>query len=123
MCSPPRQPRSLPCLLGGVLLLALAAPLDASTVLFRNECPAPVIVQATRVYRGMLRRDQYLLRFGEMTPRLLLESDQVITISDGRTGRLLFRDALKASKTPLQYSIVPDRMTGRIRLLLRRVAP
>jgi hypothetical protein len=115
------QGRSRPCLFGVLLVGLLPAVASADTVLFRNECNAPLIVQATHVYRGVLKRDQYLLRPGESTPKMTLDCDKLLTIQDGKTGRLLFRNALKANKTPRAYSITVDRTTGRIGLLPRRV--
>jgi hypothetical protein len=99
----------------------LPASASADNVQFRNEYNATLVVQATHVYRGVLKRDQYLLRHGETTPKLSLDCDKLLTIQDGKTGRMLYRNALKATNTPRAYSIAVDRITGRVGLLPRRV--
>jgi hypothetical protein len=104
-----------------LLVGMLPAVASAETVNFRNECPTPLVVQATHVFRGVLKREQYLLRPGESTPKVTLDCDKLLTIQDGKTGRVLFRNALKAHKTPRGYSIVMDRTTGRVTVLPRRV--
>lgn len=110
-------------LFAGLLLGLLPAAVSADTAVFRNECSYPLILQASHVHRGMLRRDQFLLRCGETSPRLSLDSDKLVVITDSKTGRVLFREAVKASRTPVQYSIVADRATGRVRLLSHRSSP
>jgi len=115
--------RFRPCLLDVLLVGLLPAVASADTIQFRNECNAPLVVQATHVYRGVLKRDQYLLRPGESTPKMTLDCDKLLTIQDGKSGRLLYRNAMKANKTPRAFSIVVDRATGRIGLLPRRVTP
>lgn len=104
-----------PCVLSGGLL--------AETASFRNDCRAPLVVQTATVVRGVLKRDQCLLRPGESTPKMTLDTDKVVTVYDGKTGRLLFRGALRVSTTPLNYSIVPDlRLPNRVSMVLRNPA-
>lgn len=108
--------------LAALLVALLPADAAADTAILRNECPWPVILQATHVHRGMLRRDQALLRPGEAM-RVSLEADKLVVVTDSKTGRVLLRDALKASRTPVQVGLVVDRATGRVRLLPRHTAP
>lgn len=104
--------------LPALLIVCLApAVLRAESVVFRNECSGSVVVQVAAVVRGMLKRDQALVKPGESTPKIPLDTDKIITIYDGKTGRALFRDALKMSTKPLAYSIVYDPRTGRVRMV------
>lgn len=101
-----------------LIVCALTTPLQAETFSFRNDLPVPVVIQVATVQRGALKRDQLLLRTGESTPKLPLIGDKVITVCDGKTGRVLFRDALRMSRLPLRFSIAPDpRMVGRARMM------
>ena len=102
-------------------ILAAASAVRSEYVVFRNECQAPVVVQTASVVRGVLRRDQALVKPGEYTDQIPLDCDKLVTISDGRTGRVLFRDPLKASKTPLGFVILPDR--GKVRTAPRTLSP
>jgi hypothetical protein len=104
------------------LFVALAAPAAsrAEYVIFRNECRSPVVVQTAYVVRGVLKRDQALVKPGEYTSKLSLANDQTITICDGRTGKVLFRDPLRASKKPLAYAILPG-TPGKVRVEKRMV--
>jgi hypothetical protein len=110
--------RTRPAWLALLAACGLPAWAGAETVIFRNDCRVPIVVQAATVQRGMLKRDQCLLRPGESTNKMPLDTDKIITVCDGKTGQVLFRDALRISKTPLHYSIAPDpRMPGRVRMV------
>lgn len=89
----------------------------AETVVFRNECTGSVILQVATVQKGVLKRDQVLLRTGETTGKIALDSDKLITVQDSKTGRVLFRDALRMSKVPLAVGITHDARTGRVKLV------
>ena len=102
-------------------LFVFPAACRAEYVIFRNECRAPVVVQTAYVVRGVLKRDQALVKPGEYTNKLSLANDQTITICDGRTGKILFRDPLRASKKPLAYAILPG-VAGKVRVE-QRVLP
>lgn len=107
-----------------VLIPCLApAALSAETVVFRNECRSPVVVQAASVVRGVVVREKpHLLRSGDCTPRIKLDRDKVITVYDGRPpNRVLFQGALRASTTEHYYSIVP--FGGRVRMQRRQAPP
>lgn len=93
-----------------VLLLALfaAAPVSAENVIFQNDCRLPVVVQVTSVQRGVMKRDQCVLRPGEATVKISLDANKIFTIYCGKTGRTLYRDALRMSSKPLQLSIMHD---------------
>jgi len=110
--------RTRPAWLALLTACGLPAWAGAETVIFRNDCRVPIVVQAATVQRGMLKRDQCLLRPGESTNKMPLDTDKIITVCDSKTGQVLFRDALRISKTPLHFSIVPDqRMPGRVRMV------
>ena len=91
------------------LFVALATPTlcRAEYIIFRNECKVAVVVQTAAVVRGVLKRDQILVKPGAYTDKIPLDTDKTITICDGRTGKILFRDPLRASKKPLAYGILP----------------
>jgi hypothetical protein len=113
--------RSLPRLLAVLIVCFAPAALSAETVIFRNDCRSAVSVQAVTVVKSVMKRDQYLLRSKESTPKLKLDADKVIQVTDPRTGRVLLKDVLRASKKPLAYSITLDR-TGRVRFVAIPVA-
>lgn len=116
------RPRT-PLLLAAVLLVASPpGELRAETFAFRNDCRVPLVVQVSSVQRGVLKRDQGLLRAGETTPKMRLDSDKVITIYDSRTNRILFRDVLKARKLPAFFSLHPDPLFP-ARLRIREIRP
>ncbi|MFO0881132.1 MAG: hypothetical protein U0840_27730 [Gemmataceae bacterium] len=107
-----------------LILCLLPGSLLAESFGFCNDCRVPVIVQIASVQRGMLKRDQILLRAGESTPTMPLNSDKVITVCDGKTGRVLFRDALRMNSTPQNFSITPDpRMPTRVRMVATPATP
>src|SRR4051812_29619423 len=105
---------------GSRMLLVLAGFIPFSTaaraeyVIFHNECKVSLVVQTASVVRGVLKRDQAMVKPGKSTARIPLDCDKVITICDGRTGRVLFRDPLRASKKALSFGIVADRNKVRV---------
>jgi len=117
--------RFSPRLLAVLIVCLTPAVLRAETVMFRNECRSPVIVQTATLVGGVLKRDQpCLLRYGECTPKLKLTADKVVAIYDGKTNRILFRDGLKASKKPLYFSIVYDqRRPNQVQVISRAKEP
>src|SRR5438309_11414812 len=57
----------------------------AETLVFRNECKAPVVVQAASVVRGVLRRDRpYLLNYRDTTPDIVMPGNKLITVYDAK---------------------------------------
>jgi hypothetical protein len=98
-----------------------AAPAFAETLVFRNDCNAPVIVQAAGVFRGIFRRDRpYLLRPGDATPGIVLPGDKVITIYDAKMpNRILYQGALPANSTDLRFRILPDVPPPRVRIQMQ----
>src|SRR5262245_19174476 len=94
----------------------------ADTFTFRNDCRVPLVVQVSSVQRGVLKRDQGMLRPGESTAKLPMDSDKVVTVYDSRTNRILFRNVLKMRKAPALYSLEPDPLFP-LRLRVREVKP
>jgi len=101
----------------GVVVLAVlllggsATPASAETLVFRNDCKAPVVVQVVSVFRGVFRRDRpYLLHPGDITkPGVALIGDKVITIYDAKVpNRILYQGAVPSSSLDRHFSIVPD---------------
>lgn len=101
----------------GVVVLAvlliggLATPASAETLVFRNECKAPVVVQVVSVFHGVFRRDRpYLLHPGDITkPGVALTGDKVITIHDAKVpNRVLYQGAVPSSSLDRHFRIVPD---------------
>jgi len=98
------------------LLLALLAVFlvpvlaQAETVLIRNDCGVPIVIQAGSVVRGVLRRDPpCALKPGDMTPGIMLPGNKIITIYDARTpNRILFRGVIPAADDDHNYVVISD---------------
>ena len=109
----------LPAVLVCGLLPGMAA---AEGLAFRNECKAPVVVQAVSVFRGRVFRDKpYLLNSGDTTPSIVLPGDKVITVYDAKVpNRVLFQGALPSSPANQAYGIVPDKTPPKVRMEPRK---
>ncbi len=119
--------RSLGCLrpcLPAVLVCLLPGAAQAEVLAFRNECKAPVVVQAVSIFRGRVFRDKpYLLTPGDITPNIVLPGDKVITVYDARVpNRELFKGALPASPVNQAYGIVPDVPPPKVRMEPRKMS-
>jgi len=107
-------------LLALILLMGLVPSFSlAETVVFRNETPVPIIVQVSAVQRGVLKRHQHLVLPTQSTPKMPTETDQIILIFDAKTGRMLFRDVLKASMLPLSFGIIPGKLPATLLVVPR----
>jgi hypothetical protein len=113
------------CLAALALACCWPGNAEAENLVFRNDCTAPVVVQAVVVFRGTIRRDKpYLLNPGDMTPAIALPGDKVITVYEARVpNRILFQGAIAAGRKDLFFGVVPDALPGRVRLDLRRMPP
>jgi hypothetical protein len=124
-----RHTRSLgllrPCLPAVLVVCLLPASSSAQTLLFRNECPAPVVVQAVSIFRGRVFRDRpYMLNSGDTTPGIALPGDKLVTIYDAKVpNRVIFQGAIPAGPGPLLFGVVPDVVPGRVRIDPRRLPP
>jgi hypothetical protein len=124
-----RQTRSLgfvrPCLPAVLIVCCLPAAASAEMLLFRNECNAPVVVQAVSIFRGRVFRDRpYMLNSGDTTPGIALPGDKLLTIYDAKVpNRVIFQGAIPASPVNAIFGVVPDVVPGRVRIELRRVPP
>jgi hypothetical protein len=118
----PSLVRSLPGLLAVSIVCLLPAAAEAQTVIFRNECRASVIVQTATVVKGNVVRDQpQLLRSGDYTSKIKLDTDKIVTVYDAKSNQVLFREVLKVTKMDLGYSIHPDpNAPNKVRLKLRK---
>ncbi|HZY85584.1 MAG TPA: hypothetical protein VFE78_12190 [Gemmataceae bacterium] len=114
--------RLRPCLTAVVVCL-LPGTAGAEALAFRNECKAPVVVQAVSVFRGRVFRDKpYLLKTGDTTPDIVLPGDKVITVYDAKVpNRVLFQGALPASPNNQAFGIVPDVPPPKVRVEPRKV--
>ncbi len=110
-------------LVGLSLAGASWAQTPTPTLTFRNDLPLPVVVQTVTVIRGAMRKDQSeLLAMSETSTRMPLDGDKIITIYDGRSNKILYKNALKAGRTSLLYSITTDpRLPGKVLLAQRPV--
>lgn len=107
--------RGLPAVL---MVCTLPAVLQADSFTCRNDCRLPVVVQIVSVQRGVPKRDQGTLKFGETSPKVPLDTDKVLMIFD-KSGRQMFREVIKVNPKPQQFSIVPDpRFPNRVRLMV-----
>jgi hypothetical protein len=106
------------CLLAVLIVCAGARPAAAQALQFRNECNAPVVVQAVSVFRGVLRRDRpYLLKPGDVTPGILLPGDKVITVYDAKVPtRVLFQGTVPGGAGDMHFSILPNGPRVRVQL-------
>jgi hypothetical protein len=112
----------LPRLLAVLIVCLLPGAVFADSVTFRNECKGlVVVVQSASMARGVMRRDKPVtLRYGDVSPKLPLDTEKLITVYDQRsTTRILFQGSLKASPVDLYYSIVPDTNPARVRMQSR----
>jgi hypothetical protein len=116
-----RLARSCPSLLAVLIVCLLPTTLPAQTVVFRNECKSPVVVQTATVVRNVLLRDSpYLLRSTEATPKIALSVNKILTVYDAKSNRVLFRDVLRATPMDLAYGIELDRnRPGSVRVVTR----
>jgi hypothetical protein len=115
-----------PWLWAVLIVCGLPALAAAESLAFRNECTAPMVIQAVSIGPGgAVRRDRpYLLNPGDATPGITLQGDKIITIYDARVpNRVLFQGAIPAGREDLRFGVVPDPMPGRVRIELRRVPP
>jgi hypothetical protein len=111
-----------PCL-SAVLIVVCPALASAEAVTFRNECTAPMVVQAVSIGPGgVVRRDRpYLLNPGDATPGIVLPGDKIVTIYDARVpNRVLFQGAIPAGRADQYFGVVPDAVPGRVRIEPRR---
>jgi hypothetical protein len=105
-----------------LIVCLLPTTLPAQTVVFRNECKTPVVVQTSTVFRNTLVRDSpYPLRSMEATPRIALSVNKILTVYDPKSNQVLYRDVLRATRMDLAYGIVLDPPPpGRVRVVSRR---
>jgi hypothetical protein len=115
--------RLLPCLAAVLACGLLPGTAAAEVIAFRNECKAPLVIQAVSIFRGRVFRDKpYLLNPGDLTPNIVLPGDKVITVYDAKVpGRELFKGAIPASILNQGYGIVPDLPPPKVRLVPRKV--
>jgi hypothetical protein len=113
-----------PRLLAVLIIGLVPLPALAENVIFRNEYRVPVIVQSASVVRGVVRRERpYLLHVNETAPKISLDTDKIITVYDGANpNRILFQGNLRASQNELYYSIVPDNLPNKVRMIRRPTA-
>lgn len=114
--------RCLPGLFAVAAVLGVPALLRAETVIFRNECRVSVVVQTASVVNGMVQRDTpMLLRPGEYTPKIKLDTDKIVTVFDARSNKVLFREKLLMTDKELGYGIQPDpNAMNKVRLYERK---
>ncbi len=108
------------------LVVLLLAPLlaGAETILIRNECPVPVVIQVSSVFGGVPRRDPpQVLRPTEISMGVQLPGNKIINVHDARNpNRILCQVAIPPQAQDQYLGIVPivGDPLGRVRLELRR---
>jgi hypothetical protein len=93
------------------LLVLCLAPLHAmaETVVVRNDCAVPLVIQGASVARGVLFRGRpYQLKVGETSPGINLPGNKIITVCDPRTNRIILQQAIPPSNDDQTFLIVPD---------------
>ncbi len=124
-----RQTRSLgllrPCLPAVLVICFLPASAPAQPLAFRNECNAPVVVQAVSIFRGRVFRDRpYMLGPGDATPAIALPGDKLLTIYDAKVpNRVIFKGAIPPAAGPALFGVVADVLPGQVRIEPRRIPP
>jgi hypothetical protein len=110
--------RFRPRLLAVLILGLLPGVGSAESLSFQNKCDAPVVLQATSVFRGVVWRGRpYLLKPGDSTPAIALPGNKIITVLDPKVpNRVLFQGAIPAGPTDLYFHIVPDPSPPRVRM-------
>jgi hypothetical protein len=107
-------------------LLLLPGLASAASITIHNDDPAagPVVVQAVTVIRGTLVRDRpYLLGRGDQSPGITLPGNKIVTIYDARVAnRVLFQGVVPASTDDLHFSIAPDTLPPKLKLVPRKAA-
>jgi hypothetical protein len=100
-----------PCLFALALVCCLPAALQAESLYFRNDCSAPVVVQAVFVFRGIIRRDKpYLLNPGDTTPAIALPGDKIITVCEAKApNRVLFQGPIRTGGRDALFGVVEVR--------------
>jgi hypothetical protein len=108
-----------------LIVCVTPAVLQAETITFRNECRVPVAVQTGSVVGGVLRPDRTIvLKPREATPRISLDSDKIVIIYDARVpNRILYKDAVRASKRAIHVGIVPVGALPKVKLEERKPFP
>jgi hypothetical protein len=112
-----------PRLLAALVVCLVPAVALAQDLVFRNECPYAVTVQAVAVRDGKLWRKAHTLRPLDSTPKVRLPGNKIITVYDPRVpNRVLLQAPLREGTTDLYFSIVQDRVTRKVGMI-RRPAP
>jgi hypothetical protein len=105
------------CGLALVVCAALPATLPAETLSFRNDTNSPVMIQGSYVVRGQVRRDQPILLQPNGVAKITLPGNKLITVYDARLpNRVLFQDTINASTEDQAYSVLPDKVPGKVKV-------
>jgi hypothetical protein len=109
--------RFRPHLLDVLILCLLPGASSAESLYFQNKCDAPVVLQATSVFRGAVWRGRpCLLKPGDTTPAIAMRGNKLITVLDPKVpNRILFQGAIPAGMIDLYFNIVPD-LPPRVRM-------
>lgn len=90
--------------------LLLPQAVKAEQYIIKNDTKRAVVVQATCIFRGVVRRDRpYPLQPNAMTPPLTWLGNKVITVYDAAVPtRILYRGTYPPSPTNLKLAISQD---------------
>jgi hypothetical protein len=103
-----------------LLLLALApAHAQAEVIVLRNDSQTPVQVQVVAVFKGRITQTPSVLLNPRMTlPGITITGDKTIILYDARIPtRMLFKGTIQASPINQSYSIQPDLIPPRLKLV------
>jgi hypothetical protein len=103
-------------MVGSALLAVLVAGLlpaataRAESLLFRNDTNAPIVVQASCVVRGVVKRDRpHTLNPGDSTPAVQLPGNKVITVYDAKNPNVvIYQGAVAGGVVDQAFGIGPD---------------
>ena len=111
-----------PSLAALLVIWLLPAGASAQSLTFHNESTMPVLVQTSCVVRGTVNRGpSYQLNMKDVSPKIPLPGNKIITIIDPRVPtRILYQGTIPANAADLSFDIVPDAPAPRVKLNLRQ---
>jgi hypothetical protein len=87
----------------------LPGTVRAENLVFRNDTPAPLVIQGACVVRGQLRTDQPIMIAPGAVARVNLPGNKLITVYHARLpNRPLYQNTIPGGNDDLYFSIEPD---------------
>jgi hypothetical protein len=108
--SPPGWARGWLLVLAVLAVAAgLPAAVRAENLVFRNDTPAPLVIQGACVVRGQLRTDQPIMIAPGGVARVNLPGNKLITVYHAKLpNRPLYQNTIPGGNDDLFFAIEPD---------------